>query len=115
MIVAETGIFGGGAVIAIYALVALRGLQDRGDGFGRFSKLLATGLTAVFALQAFVIIGGVTKTIPLTGVTMPFVRTGGSAVVANMVLVALLLLISDRARRPQTEPPHPAPVEGLPA
>jgi cell division protein FtsW (lipid II flippase) len=66
-----------------------------------FSKLLATGLTAVFALQAFVIVGGVTRVIPLTGVTLPFVSYGGSSVVANFVLLALLLMVSEQARAPR--------------
>ncbi len=109
LIVNELGLFGGCGVILIYALIAARGFKIAILADDGFSKLLAAGLTAVFALQAFVIIGGITRVIPLTGVTMPFVSYGGSSVVANMVLLALLLLISDRARRPKREP------GGLPA
>jgi cell division protein FtsW (lipid II flippase) len=101
VIVSELGLFGGCALILIYALIAARGFKTAVMAPDGFSKLLAAGLTAVFALQAFVIIGGVTKVIPLTGVTLPFVSYGGSSVVANLILIALLLLVSDRARRPQ--------------
>jgi cell division protein FtsW (lipid II flippase) len=101
VIVAELGLFGGCALILIYALIAARGFKTAVMAADGFSKLLAAGLTAVFALQAFVIIGGVTKVIPLTGVTLPFVSYGGSSVVANLILIALLLMVSDRARRPQ--------------
>ena len=101
LIVNELGLFGGCGVILIYMLIAARGFKIAMIAPDGFSKLLATGLTAVFALQAFVIIGGVIRVIPLTGVTLPFVSYGGSSVLANMVLLALLLLISDRARRPQ--------------
>ena len=100
----ELGLFGACGLILIYALIAARGFKTAIMAPDGFSKLLATGLTAVFALQAFVIIGGVAKVIPLTGVTLPFVSFGGSSVIANMILLALLLLISDRARRPPTDP-----------
>ncbi len=104
LIVNEVGLFGAVGVVLVYALVAARGFKIAllaGDGF---SKLLAVGLTSVFAIQAFVIIGGVTRVIPLTGVTLPFISYGGSSIVANFVLLALLLLISDRARREAVEP-----------
>lgn len=101
LIVDELGLFGGAAVIVTYVLIAARGFKIAALAQDGFSKLLAAGLTAVFTLQAFVIIGGVTRVIPLTGVTLPFVSYGGSSVVANMVLLALLLLVSDRARRPE--------------
>src|SRR5215211_5259498 len=103
VITMELGLFGACGVILIYALIAARGFKTAVMAPDGFSKLLAAGLTAVFALQAFVIIGGVTKVIPLTGVTLPFVSFGGSSIVANMILLALLLLVSDRARRPPTD------------
>jgi cell division protein FtsW (lipid II flippase) len=99
VIVDELGFFGGAAVVLIYALIAERGFKTAILAEDGFSKLLATGLTAIFALQAFVIIGGVTRVIPLTGVTLPFISYGGSSIVANFILLALLLMISDRARR----------------
>ncbi|MDQ2621743.1 MAG: FtsW/RodA/SpoVE family cell cycle protein, partial [Actinomycetota bacterium] len=103
LIVSELGLFGGCAIIAIYLLVAARGFKVAMMAQDGFSKLLATGLTAVFAIQAFVIIGGVTRVIPLTGVTLPLVSYGGSSILANFILLALLLLVSDRARREARE------------
>ena len=67
------------------------------------SKLLAFGLTAMFALQTLIIVGGVTKAIPLTGITLPFVSYGGSSVVGNFILTGLLLLVSERAGRREAE------------
>ncbi len=80
-------------------LFAARGFKAAMLSEDGFSKLLAAGLTAVFALQVFVIIGGVVRVIPLTGVTLPFVSYGGSSLVANFVLLALLLIVSDHARQ----------------
>lgn len=100
VIVNELGLAGACGLLLVYLLFVERGLKVAMVAEDSFSKLLATGLTAVFALQVFVIVGGVTKVIPLTGVTLPFVSYGGSSIVANCVLLALLLLVSDRARRP---------------
>jgi cell division protein FtsW (lipid II flippase) len=97
----ELGLFGAVALLMAYLLFVRRGFKTAlisGDGFG---KLLAAGLTAVFALQVFVIVGGVTKVIPLTGVTLPFISYGGSSIIANSVLLALLLIVSDSARQRQ--------------
>jgi cell division protein FtsW (lipid II flippase) len=106
VIVNEVGLFGGAALIVIALLFVARGFKTATLASDGFSKLLASGLTAVFALQVFVIVGGVTRVIPLTGVTLPFVSYGGSSVVANFILLALLLIVSDKARR------DPAAVRG---
>jgi cell division protein FtsW (lipid II flippase) len=98
LLVNEIGLFGAAALILVYLLLAARGFKTAMIANDGFSKLLATGLTAVLALQVFVIVGGVTRVIPLTGVTLPFVSYGGSSIVANMVLLALLLIVSDHAR-----------------
>jgi cell division protein FtsW (lipid II flippase) len=99
VIVNELGLIGAIALLLVYLLFVERGFRIAVLARDSFSKLLATGLTTVVALQVFVIVGGVTKVIPLTGVTLPFVSYGGSSIVANFMIVALLLLISDRARR----------------
>ena len=103
VIVNELGLLGGAALLLVFLLLVARGLKIAVMARDSFSKLLATGLSFIIALQVFVIVGGVTRVIPLTGVTLPFVAYGGSSVVMNFVLVALLLVISDRARRPYEE------------
>jgi cell division protein FtsW (lipid II flippase) len=103
VIVNEVGLFGGVAILVIGLLFAARGFKTATLATDGFAKLLATGLSAVFAIQVFVIVGGVTGTIPLTGVTLPFVSYGGSSIVANFVLLALILIVSDRARRDPLE------------
>jgi cell division protein FtsW (lipid II flippase) len=95
----ELGLFGAAAVILIYLLFAARGFKTALIAHDGFSKLLAAGLSAVVALQVFVIVGGVTRVIPLTGVTLPFVSYGGSSILANFVILALLLILSNAARR----------------
>jgi cell division protein FtsW (lipid II flippase) len=95
----ELGLFGAAALLLTYLLFVWRGFKIAILARDSFSTLLATGLTAMFAIQVFVIVGGVTRVIPLTGVTLPFISYGGSSVIANFVLVALLLLVSDTARR----------------
>jgi cell division protein FtsW (lipid II flippase) len=96
----ELGLFGAVAVLLAYLLFIYRGFKTAVLARDSFSTLLAVGLSTVFALQVFVIVGGVTRVIPLTGVTLPFVSYGGASIVANFVLLALLLLVSDRSRRP---------------
>jgi cell division protein FtsW (lipid II flippase) len=95
----ELGLVGVAAILLLYMAFVLRGFQIALDSTDGFSKLLAAGLSFSFAFQTFVIVGGITRVIPLTGITLPFVSYGGSSVVANFLLVALLMLISNRANR----------------
>jgi cell division protein FtsW (lipid II flippase) len=96
----ELGLTAVMAIIVCYGLIVERGLRTAVICRDSFGKLVATGLAVSFALQVFVVIGGVTRLIPLTGLTTPFLSYGGSSLVANWVIVALLLRISDQARRP---------------
>lgn len=90
----ELGLAGSIAVVCLFVLVAQRGFVVALDSRSGFSALLAAGLTSVLALQAFIILAGTLELIPLTGITLPFVSYGGSSVVANFVLIALLMRIS---------------------
>jgi cell division protein FtsW (lipid II flippase) len=104
----ELGLAGLMAIFLLYGLLVQRGLRTAVAARDPFGKLLAVGLSSAFAIQVFVVAGGVTGLIPLTGMTMPFMAQGGSSVVANWALVAILLKISDTARRPAPEPaPNP--------
>ena len=95
----ELGLVGAAALILLYMAFVLRGFRVALAASDGFSKLLAAGLSFGFAFQTFVIVGGITRVIPLTGITLPFVSYGGSSVVANFLLVAGLMLISHRANR----------------
>jgi cell division protein FtsW (lipid II flippase) len=95
----ELGLVGVAALLLVYMLFVLRGFRTSIFAQDGFSKLLAAGLTFGFALQTFIIVGGILRIIPLTGITLPLVSYGGSSVVANFMLLAGLMLVSDRANR----------------
>jgi cell division protein FtsW (lipid II flippase) len=106
----EIGLTGVMALLLLYGLFVQRGLRTAMLVKDDYSKLLASGLSFMFALQVFVIVGGVTRLIPLTGITTPFMSQGGSSLVASWLLVAVLARLSDAARRPA---PRPIQDEGM--
>ena len=97
----ELGLIGAAALLLVFMLFVVRGMRVALQADDGFSKLLAAGLTFGFALQTFIIVGGVLRVVPLTGITLPFVSYGGTSIVANFVLLALLLLVSNRANEPR--------------
>jgi cell division protein FtsW (lipid II flippase) len=97
----ELGLIGISAVLIAYMVFTLRGFRAAVVSQDGFSKLLAAGLTFAFALQTFINVGGLLRETPLTGITLPFISYGGSSIVANFVLLAGLLLVSNRANQPR--------------
>lgn len=106
----ELGLTGIMALLMVYALIVERGLRTSISARDPFTKLLAGGLSFILAWQLFIIVGGVTNLIPLTGLVTPFMSQGGSALLANWILIALLVRMSDAARRP---PPQAIQNEGM--
>jgi peptidoglycan glycosyltransferase len=108
----ELGLLGASAVLLTFLLLAVRGFKIALTAKNEFSTLLAVGLTVTLALQTFVIVGGLTRLVPLTGITLPFVSYGGSSLLSNFLLIGLLLRISDESRaqaigRPRRTPAAP--------
>jgi cell division protein FtsW (lipid II flippase) len=99
----ELGLAGVFAILAIYLLITYRGMRIANSHPDDFSRLLSVGLSFLIALQVFVVVGGVTGLLPLTGLTTPFLAAGGSSLLANWIIVALLLIISDSSGKRVTE------------
>ena len=99
----ELGLIGVFAILTLFMLFVARGIRIGVNGADDFGRLLAVGLTFVIALQVFIVVGGVTRVIPVTGLTTPFLAAGGSSLVANWIIVALLLRLSDTVRHQREE------------
>lgn len=100
----ELGLLGATAVLVTFLLFVGAGFRVAAEAKSTFEKLLAAGLTSLLGFQAFVIIGGVLRVLPLTGVTLPFVSYGGSSLISNYIILALLIRISDRSHQPANRP-----------
>ena len=113
----ELGLFGAAAVLMAYLLLIGAGLRTALRTDNTFEKLLAVGLTTIIGVQAFIIVAGVIKVVPLTGITLPFVSYGGSSLVSNYILLALLIRLSDSGPGGSTSFPttRPRPSAGPPA
>ncbi|MFD5461690.1 FtsW/RodA/SpoVE family cell cycle protein [Kitasatospora sp. NPDC127059] len=110
----ELGLAGVTAILLVYVLLIQRGLRTAIGLTDPFGKLLATGLSAALALQVFVVVGGVSGLVPLTGKALPFLAAGGSSLLANWLMIALLIKLSDSSGRTALDPVQPSP-EPLPA
>jgi cell division protein FtsW (lipid II flippase) len=97
----ELGLIGAAGLLLVFMVFVARGMRVALQAPDGFSKLVAAGLTFGFALQTFIIVGGVLRVVPLTGITLPFVSYGGTSIVANFLLLALLLLLSNKANEPR--------------